>query len=53
MAYPDWLFNQGRGDDECTLSFRVLDPGAYGDSVEALGAKIAFVHPKSGHGVAR
>jgi methylmalonyl-CoA/ethylmalonyl-CoA epimerase len=34
------------------VGVRVVDPGAYGDSAEELGAKMAFVHPKSAHGVA-
>ena len=33
------------------MGVRVVDSGAYGDSAEALGAKMAFVHPKSAHGV--
>lgn len=30
---------------------QVIDPGGYGDIAEGMGAKMAFVHPKTTHGV--
>jgi methylmalonyl-CoA epimerase len=30
---------------------QVIDPGGYGDIAQGMGTKMAFVHPKTAHGV--